>query len=128
MRFIYPARLPDPRDFPDPVHDGDTLWLQIDRGRRDKTDVDSRLEDVLAPELSQLGGLEARSWVQAWIQQFNTGKWPFLLEMIRVRDQSHEITTFERYVVQVSTVGGVSLNVQAEAYFRMRGWPKGKGA
>lgn len=126
MRFFFQARLPDSRDFPLPVHDGDTLWLEIDRGFRDSKNVNGRLEEVRAPELKQVGGLQTQRYVVDWLIKHGSGKWPYLLETIRVQDETHEKTSFDRYIVQVTDKStGESLNTAVMLYVSNEGYPTG---
>lgn len=46
------------------VHDGDTMTLNIDMGRRIYTNDSIRLYRINAPELSQAGGKEAREYLR----------------------------------------------------------------
>lgn len=46
------------------VHDGDTMTLNIDLGRRTYTNDSIRLYRINAPELSQAGGREARDFLR----------------------------------------------------------------
>jgi len=127
--FIAPARLPDRRDFTEPVTDGDTLWLQLDRHDRAKQDVSLRLEGVHAPDREDGPTRDgARAWVQSWVVTHGgVTKWPFLVQTIRIRDESHEIMTLGRYLARVwCRECGAVLNDQAEAWYRMMGWPVGR--
>lgn len=126
MRFLYPARLPDPRDLSIPVHDGDTLWLTIDRGFRTKTDINCRLEGVSAPELGEAGGHDVTTFVRAWLAERNTSRWPYVVETLRVRAETHEKTTLERYLTRVTDRAGESLNDAVTAYRRLMGYGAGR--
>ena len=46
------------------VHDGDTMTLIIDMGRRIYIEDSIRLYRINAPELSQAGGVEAREYLK----------------------------------------------------------------
>lgn len=46
------------------VHDGDTMTLRIDMGRRIYIEDSIRLYRINAPELSQAGGKEAREYLK----------------------------------------------------------------
>jgi micrococcal nuclease len=48
-------------------HDGDTITLKIDLGRRCWTEDSIRLYRINAPELSQAGGKEARDYLRGLI-------------------------------------------------------------
>lgn len=105
MRWILPARLPDPRDLPMPVHDGDTLWVTLDTGRRDKTDLDVRLKGVKAPEFDQPGGPETHQYVMDWLEFNANGKkgradasaaWPFAVETFKTRG-GNDVLTLNRW-------------------------------
>jgi len=128
--FIAPARLPDRRDFTEPVTDGDTLWLQLDRHDRSKQDVSLRLENVHAPDKEDGPTRDAaKGWVQAWVfsHASSGAKWPFLVQTVRIRDESHEIMTLGRYVARVwCRECGAVLNDEAEAWYRQQGWPLGR--
>lgn len=79
MRWVRRARIPDPRDFSDPIHDGDTLWVTVDRGERDHQDLDIRLRFVFAPEIDEPGGIETKIQLLALVGGFKD-PWPFSLE------------------------------------------------
>jgi hypothetical protein len=121
FKFIAPGRLPDPRDFTEPVTDGDTLWLQLDRHDRSK-------QGVHAPDKADGPTRDlAREFVQGWVVTHGGAtKWPFLVQTVRIRDESHEIMTLGRYVARVwCRECGSVLNVEAEAWYRSQGWPLG---
>ena len=46
------------------IHDGDTMTLRIDMGRRIYIEDSIRLYRINAPELSQAGGKEARDYLR----------------------------------------------------------------
>ncbi len=49
------------------IHDGDTMTLRIDMGRRIYSDDAIRLYRINAPELSQPGGKEARDFLRSLV-------------------------------------------------------------
>lgn len=102
MRWIFPARLPDRRDFSAPVHDGDTLWLELDKGHRDATIKDSRLKLAYAPELNQPGGADAHAWVMAWLLRHTEdgSGWPLAVETFKTKT-GNDVQTLGRYVGMV---------------------------
>lgn len=102
MRWIFPARLPDLRDFPDPVHDGDTLWLTLDRGYGDRSNHADRLRLVFAPELKEPGGPETYAAALEWVYRYAqpSDRWPLAVETFTTKT-GNDITTFGRYVAMV---------------------------
>lgn len=102
MRWIFPARVPDLRDFSKPVHDGDTLWLTLDRGYGGRQNHDERLKLVHAPELKDPGGPEVHQFVLGWIAVYAdpTDKWPLCVETFTTKT-GNDIMTLGRYVAMV---------------------------
>ena len=49
------------------IHDGDTMTLKIDMGRRIYSEDSIRLYRINAPELSQAGGKEARDYLRSLV-------------------------------------------------------------
>lgn len=110
MRWIFPARLPDTRDLKRPVHDGDTLWLQLDKGHRDQKAIDNRLKGLFAPELKDTGGPETTAEVMAWLARNGAfmpdarRPWPLCVETFKTRwnpetgDGGNEVKTLDRWV------------------------------
>lgn len=126
--FRFRARLPDVRDFPRPVIDGDGCWLQADRGTRIKVDMNLRLDQVRAPERNTPEAwAKARAFVEGWlILHAHYQRWPWQVQTDLVRDETHEVTTLERYVaVVICRSCGANLNSEAETYYRAAGYPTG---
>jgi endonuclease YncB( thermonuclease family) len=103
-RWISPAQALD-LGLSASVHDGDTVWLTLDRGFRDFTTKDLRLKGVYAPELSQPGGAETRSFVIDWLQEAailsaNVTPWPLSVETFKTRT-GNDVQTLNRYVAMV---------------------------
>ena len=128
FRWLFRARLPDPADVPDPVHDGDTITLLLDRGLDgSKTDTPLRLRRVFAPELAQRGGSECRAEAQHWLAQHSSTRWPLVVETYRTSTDLHSKATLARYVAEV-TSGSDSLNDYLIDYVRARGYDRGTGS
>lgn len=79
MRWVRPARLADQKDISEPIHDGDTLWMEVDRGERDHQLLNIRLRFVFAPESDDPGGFETRNELVRLVSKVS-GNWPFALE------------------------------------------------
>lgn len=116
------------------VHDGDTVKLLIDLGFDARVEKWVRLADVRAPELSQIGGAEARSYVIEWLT-VNTGRfppeyrWPLrVCTEITRKAEPTEITSLNRYVGWIySTGSGECLNEAITAFLGTHpDWPSGK--
>jgi len=124
------ARVPD--DLANPVHDGDTLRLELDRGFDDRSMRDLRLYGVWAPELSQPGGQNTRTFVLRWLDERGamTGPgWPLAVDTLRVRDNSHEQQTLARYLGIVwSADRAHCLNDDITAYVAEQGYGGGTGS
>lgn len=115
------------------VHDGDTLTVELDLGFRLAAKVDVRLQDVYAPELRQHGGTETKAYVQGWVDTMERNyyghDWPFIVRTLRKKDDSEEVTTFDRYVAVVTDLGGTDcLNVAVEDYVKANKFPGGTGS
>lgn len=127
-RWLFRARLPAAADVPEPVHDGDTITLLLDRGLDGtKTDVPLRLQRVLAPELSQPGGVDCRDAVLQWLVSRSRARWPFVVETFRTSTDLHSKVTLARYVAEVSA-GGESLNAYLLDYVQTHGYSRGIGS
>jgi hypothetical protein len=106
MRWIFPARLPDIRDFRLPVHDGDTLWLTVDKGHRDAKVMDNRLKGLYAPEVGHPGGAETHAQVLAWLATHGAlvedtfRPWPLAVEHFKTRG-ANDVQTLNRWVAMV---------------------------
>lgn len=98
MRWLWAARLP--ADVEQPVHDGDTIRLELDVGFGQRAIYPLRLQGVLAPELRTPGGAETREFVRLWLLRRDSGQWPFVVETFRTRT-GKDLTTLERYVAVV---------------------------
>lgn len=123
------ARLPRPDDIPEPVHDGDTCWLETDQGDWDRKVRDCRLFNVYAPELDQDGGPDTRQFVVDWINYHNIGKWPFVVDTIQTA-KGLDILTFGRFVsiISVSNADRSSkLNDEVMNFVRIHNYPPGRG-
>lgn len=129
MRFIYQARLPDPRDVPAPVHDGDTIKLELDRGFGDQSVVTLRLRNTFAPELAQPGGVVCRTFTRRWLEDGDSYGWPYLVETVKTRG-GIEVQTFARYVAEVTLADepDASLNLAVSNFVRANGWGGGIGS
>ena len=113
----------------DSVHDGDTIRVYQDDGREEFASLDVRLFGTFAPELNQLGGPEARDYAAAWVKARSVGDWPFVVQMIRNKSNTHEVTTFGRYVAMVYTADLTEcLNVAVSAFVASKGYGGGTGS
>jgi endonuclease YncB( thermonuclease family) len=122
------GRLPDVRDIPNPVYDGDTLWLCTDQGDWYRKVRDIRLENVFAPELKQVGGPECRRFVIDWLARYGFGRWPYSVDTLQT-STGNDIRTFNRYVCQVwNSDRTESLNLAVTEYIRQNGYPGGTGS
>lgn len=111
------------------VHDGDTVTAFVDRGHDEFATWDIRLKDVYAPELSQTGGPECREFVRQWVATHIDGSdWPLLLETFRTPRSDTDVMTFSRYVGELRSVLGTSLNADVQAFITANGYGGGIGA
>lgn len=111
------------------VHDGDTIRVEIDRGMDDESIRWIRLRDVFAPELSQLGGVECRTFVETWIRAHTDNTvWPFMLETFRTPRSDIDVVTLSRFVGMITAADGSNLNTDVQAYIKVQGYGGGIGA
>ena len=127
VRFIWQARIPLDTE---PVHDGDTIRLELDLGFNQRGVYPLRLRDVFAPELKQPGGEETREFVRVWLNRNADIGWPFMVETFRTKG-GRDLTTLERYVAIVwpqSADHLLSLNVATINFLLHRpDWSGGVG-
>lgn len=113
------------------LYDGDTLTVILDQGFGDTKQIRVRLFGVFAPELRQLGGVETRLFVQEWLTLHTSSlvEWPFIITTIRLKNDTREVTTLERYVAVLTSVGtNDNLNGAISEFVRARGYAGGVGA
>jgi hypothetical protein len=125
---MWQARLPDPRDIPlgEPVHDGDSLFLCVDRGGNDRSVWPLRLKGVFAPELQHLGGPIARDYLVSIIRAA-TGPWPFEVETFKTSG-NRDLMSFERFIATI-TINGDSVNDRMTAFLALHPeWGGGTGS
>ncbi len=85
------------------VRDGDTVEFDIDQGFRDwKHDTPIRLVGVWAPALNKPGGMEAKNFVEEWLDNFGRDG----LIVVTVKDRQ----SFDRYLGEVWDTKSNSLN------------------
>jgi hypothetical protein len=122
----YPARLPRVEDYPLPVHDGDTMFAEVDTGRGTMALLKCRFYNTFAPELGQTGGPECRQFVVDWLT-YNAGtRWPYWVDTV-LDGNGREIYTFDRIVTTVRSATGAVLNTDMSAYIDAHGYPRGTG-
>lgn len=110
------------------VTDGDTVLVDIDQGFGDTKEFSLRLLGVWAPEKKEPGGAETRAFIEKWVaDRIGAKRWPFVITTIRVRDDSHEVRTFARYVGTLD-YGNESLNVAIMAFVAANGYGGGTGS
>lgn len=141
-RHLHQARLADQRDVTVAAHDGDTVKLEFDRdfeyraalalrlggpsSARNRGVIGTGPQDVLAPELNEVGGPDCAVFVQAWLVERNRWPWPFMVETFKSRT-NHEIATLGRYVAVVwaGEDEANTLNVAVRRFIAANGWTKG---
>jgi micrococcal nuclease len=81
------------------VVDGDTVRFLIDHGMYLRSSQSIRLFEVMAPELSEPGGKDARQFVIDWFAKHGDHEpdGPWLYQLITQKDKQ----TFNRYVGEV---------------------------
>jgi len=112
------------------IIDGDTLRLECDVGFYVRAEIDVRLKDVWAPELSQSGGQETRTWVAEWLEaNTQVKRWPIWVQTeINTLSEPTEVRSFVRYVGTVRAIDGplTTLNDAVNSYLaRHPEWTKG---
>ena len=122
------GRMVRPDDIDQPVHDGDTLWLETDQGDWYRKVRDIRLKDVFAPELKQPGGPECRRFLADWLFRWDRWPWPFIVRTYRT-STGRDLLTFNRYVSVVYSRDLAScLNTEIQAFVTDNGYPGGTGS
>lgn len=116
-------------------HDGDSFWVLVDTGYRQRYEPELRLLDVYAPELRQLGGLETTEFINDWFRGTDARRsWPLYVQTVKTRVfEPDERKTLDRYLATVWRYGeettGVSLNQAVNAFLAQHpDWPRGSGA
>lgn len=113
------------------VHDGDTAKLLIDTGFRFATTQNIRLKGVFAPELKQTGGVETTAYFTSLVTQQNAKQleWPWRVVTERLKNDTSEVTTLERYVATIYYIDDSSKSVNSliEDFITSRGYPSGIG-
>jgi hypothetical protein len=96
------------------VVDADTMHLLIDTGFHGRQEVELRLASVSAPELSQPGGTETRTFVGEWFLYNSSAimRWPWRVQtQINTNPEPIERRSFTRYIGWLhSFATGSSLN------------------
>lgn len=86
------------------VNDGDTYWLLIDKGHRDRSEESYRLKDVDTPERNESGWAEAKAKAEAWFDAHAHGElWPVVVRSLG------ETQTFARWVGTIECSAGHQL-------------------
>lgn len=112
------------------VHDGDTVRLLLDQGFYDTKQINVRLLNVFAPELKQVGGADCRDFVESWFTQLTPfGTWNCIVTTTRLKTADKEDTSFDRYVGVITSLDGTrNLNLEVQAYIKVKGYPGGTGS
>ena len=89
-----------------------------------------RLADVWAPELSEPGGPETRTWVLDWLEANTfTRRWPLLVDtQPNTNPEPEERRSFIRWIATVRAIDGplTTLNDAVSSYLaRHPEWTKG---
>lgn len=124
------------RDFAAPVHDGDTVWLELDKGHRDQSTKDIRMRWVGAPELKDPGGEDVHQFVIAWLDRYSDSRWPLSVETFQTTGDN-DVMTLNRYVgaiyygdpeaVRARALLLPCLNNDVQWYIAEHGWGHGIG-
>lgn len=121
------ARIPREEDIPDPLHDGDTIWLETDQGDWDRKVRACRFYEVFAPELKDPGGPETREQVVKWIKKHAVGKWPLWVDTVQTTT-GLDAMTFNRFVTIIWNKDRTSqLNAEISAFVLANGYGRGTG-
>jgi endonuclease YncB( thermonuclease family) len=86
--------------------DGDSLIVLADLGFHARQELEVRLLDVHAPELSQPGGRETADFANGWLASVAAGRpnrrWPFAISTVQTTVYEPETRmTFVRYLATV---------------------------
>lgn len=88
------------------VIDGDTIVILADTGFGGRQEEHIRLLDVLAPELNEPGGPEAKQYVIDWMAQLPAVRWPLLVRtQPNTNPEPTERRTLTRYLATVVQLG-----------------------
>lgn len=104
--FIFKARLKS-------VHDGDTATFTLDLGFRIYFDVEIRLESVMAPELSQKYGDDARLYLESLLHAH-----PYFWIKTQKTKSGKLKQSFTRYLGLVLTPDMDSINFAMISYLK----------
>lgn len=127
MRYPTPARW---RVKPLSGHDGDTIYLLVDKGGVNETNEKwrIRLKDVFAPELGEPGAFETLEFVNLWlVANSDNTEWPFYLETFRTPRSDKDVVTLGRYVGVVTAANGRVLNSDIIEFIAANGYGGGIG-
>jgi hypothetical protein len=120
------------------VHDGDTVFVELDQGLGGRQEEPIRLLNVHAPETEPLepGAIETRDFVVQWMASLNPNlKWPlYVVTLPNSNPEPSEKRTFVRYLGNISEIKpGTpvtslrSLNVDVNAFLAQHPeWGTGK--
>jgi hypothetical protein len=110
-------------------HDGDNATMILDYGRSLHQQLEIRLANVWAPELSDPGGLEVQVFVRRWFLRHSKLRWPFIVWSHRMKEADKEQMTFNRYVGTITTADGKrTLNTEVMAFIVANGYTGGIGS
>lgn len=103
------------------VHDGDTITVEIDQGFGGRQEESVRLIGVSAPELTDLGGAQARAFTESWCRTADMAglRWPLVVTTVPTTGREpRERRSFVRYLgtVRDATAAGRTLNTELAAY------------
>lgn len=113
-----------------PLHDGDTVWLELDLYFDYRGLKDIRMKDVRAPELKDFGGPETKAFAENWLKTHDNGSvWPYYVDTERNRADTTELRTFSRFIGTIYTADlKFCLNTDVQAFVTTNGYPGGIGS